>query len=370
MTSTNVNTPLATNRWTIVPVDQLLWQMRGRILRVTIACAVLGILVSFALPPEFRSEARIVPEMNTGANDLFKRLSSVAGFADFDFSDTEGMDAIRPDLYPNVLQSTSFILYLIRQPIITSDGQEKTIDQFLLPDSSGWFFKRLSLFLVFKKPHPVLADKLKGTVCLSMRQQELAEEISERVSAKLDTRSGIITIITQMPDAQVAALVTRLAMDYLTDYVIKYRTEKARQDLAFYRNQLTEARQRYQRAQWAVFYDQDNHKNIVRQTATLNRRQLESELAIAENIYSELSRRYEQAKLKVQERTPVLKILEAPKVPLKRTSPRRVLIVLTFCFLGLLAGVLSVLIQHFTLIEKLKMILTVRPISLAVDANV
>lgn len=59
----------------------------------------LGVITALLLKSEFRSEARIMPEMNNGSGDMFKRLASVAGFAGMDFAEAEGLDAVRPDLY-------------------------------------------------------------------------------------------------------------------------------------------------------------------------------------------------------------------------------------------------------------------------------
>ena len=295
-----------------------------------------------------------MPEMNGGANDLFKRLSSVAGLTDIDFSETDGMDAIRPDLYPNVLQSTPFILYLIDQPIVTTTGIRQTVGSFLLTGTSGLSVKKLLSILQLEKKNQLPVKGPAGALQLSTQQQDLAEEITERVNARLDARSGLITITAQMPDAYAAATVTQLAMTYLTNYVTNYRTEKARQDLTFYGSRVAEVRSRYQKAQYSVFHYNDNHKNLVMLSTTMDRQRMEAELAIAQTVYTELSRQLEQAKLKVQERTPIFKVLEPPSVPLKRTSPKRILTVLVFAGAGFLLGVSSVLIQQSGIAKKFR----------------
>jgi uncharacterized protein involved in exopolysaccharide biosynthesis len=332
-----------------LPADvlfRLVWQARVRVIWLVVSGTILGVVVALMQQPEFRSEARVMPEMNGGANDLFKRLSSVAGLTDIDFSDADGMDAIRPDLYPNVLQSTPFILYLIDQPVTTTTGTRQTVGSFLLTGTSGWSFRKLLSFFQFETKPQTLVKGPSGALQLSTQQQDLAEDIMERVSARLDARSGLITITAQMPDSYVAASVTQLAMTYLTTYVTNYRTEKVRQDLTFYTNRVTEVRRRYQKAQYSVFHYNDNHKNLVMLSATMDRQRMEAELTIAQTVYTELSRQLEQAKLKVQERTPIFKVLEPPAVPLKRTSPKRILTVLLFAGTGLLLGALSVLLQQ------------------------
>ncbi|GAB4001636.1 Wzz/FepE/Etk N-terminal domain-containing protein [Spirosoma daeguense] len=311
---------------------------------------MLGVAAALLTQPEFVSEARIMPEMNSGSSDVVKRLASVAGFAGMDFSDSEGMDAVRPDLYPNVIQSTPFGLYLLEQPITTSDSIVTTIAN-LLMTSDGLSIRRWFRNGIDKREK--LTKPVTGKpVRLTRRQQDLLEEVGRRVSAKLDTRSGIISITAQMPDANAAASVAQLAMNYLTQYVTDYRTEKARQDLQFYTQRLQEARQRYQSAQYAAFHYNDQHKYYVVQAATMEKQRTESELAIAQTVYTELSRQFEQAKLKVQERTPVFKILEPAKIPVQRSSPKRTLMVLVFTTVGFMVGLIWLLLQQIDLTAK------------------
>lgn len=336
---------------------RILWLVRFRLLSISLSFALLGVVVALLQQPEYTSEARVMPEMKNGASDLFKRLSSVAGFASIDFDDTEGMDAIRPDLYPSVLQSTPFVLYLIEKPIIISSGETKTITQLLLPDTGFRAFKNQLLTSGTENRVPAAQKKTAGTVRLTARQQELAEELNTRVSARLDTRSGLITITSQMPDAQAAAVVAQLAMNYLTGYVTNYRTEKAHLDLGFYKKQLAEAQKRYQKTQLAVFQHNDNNRNLILQTATMNQQRMLAELTIAQTVYTDLSGQFERAKLKVQEQTPVFKVLEPPKIPLKRTSPRRTLIVLSFALAGLALGILWAIAQKTNIGGQLRAIL-------------
>ncbi|WP_425290716.1 Wzz/FepE/Etk N-terminal domain-containing protein [Spirosoma linguale] len=321
---------------------RMLWQERRKVLFFLVVFVLLGVVVSLLMQPEFRSEARLMPEMSSSSGDVLKRLASVAGFAGVDLLD-EGVEAVRPDLYPSLLQSTPFVLYLIQQPVTVSDGRVQTIGEFLERQASPWWGSRL-LTRGHEDTKPLRLAA--GTLQLSVRQHQLTDEISERVSAKFDTRSGIITITATMPDAGVAATVAQLAMNYLTRYVRHYRTEKARQDLGFYRQQLDEARRRYHLAQLTLFRYNEQHRNIVLLSTTMDRQRMEAELTIAQTVYTELAGQFEQSKLKVQARTPIFKILEPPKVPFRRVAPKRTLVVLLFAGLGLALGGLYVLAQN------------------------
>ncbi|SOD90176.1 GNVR domain-containing protein [Spirosoma fluviale] len=330
-----------------------LWQERRKVLPIVVGFILLGIVVSLLMQPEFRSEVRLMPEMSSSSSNVLKRLASVAGFAGVDLSD-EGVDAVRPDLYPNVLQSTFFVLYLIQQPVTASDGRVQTIEKFLGSYATPWLGSELMAWS-HKDVRPLRVAT--GTLQLSVRQHRLAEEIGERVTAKFDTRSGIITITATMPDAGVSATVAQLAMNYLTRYVRNYRTEKVRQDLDFYRQQLDDARKRYHSAQWTLFRYDEQHKNVVLLSTTMDRQRMEAELTIAQTVYTQLAGEYEQAKLKVQALTPVFKVLEPPKVPLRRIAPKRTLVVLLFAGAGLALGVLYVLARSPAMTTRLRAML-------------
>lgn len=340
----------------IITLVRTVWQGRSWLLPVVGLGAALGIGVSLLMQPEFVSEARIMPEMSTGSGEL-RRLASVVGFGGADLADPDDTDAIRPDLYPSVLQSTPFLLHLMNQSVTTTDGQRTAVAAVLTDDGiEGWWQTLFSPKEIPHKQSVVIAGK---PVKLSKREQELAEDIGRRVSARLDTRSGVISISARMPDASVAAAVAQSAMNYLTNYVTNYRTEKARQDLRFYGLRLNEARLRYQKGQMAVFRYNDQHKYavVVMQAATMEKQRMDAELSIAQTVYAELSREFERAKLRVQERTPVFSVLEPARVPLERVSPKRAVVVVLFTLAGLIAGVSWLIVKQNDIVGRMRMMI-------------
>jgi uncharacterized protein involved in exopolysaccharide biosynthesis len=59
---------------------------------------------------------------------------------------------------------------------------------------------------------------------------------------------------------------------------------------------------------------------------------------LAYNIYSELAKQLEQARIQVKEDTPVFTIIEPVSVPLVRSKPKRPMILIIWLFLGGIAG--------------------------------
>jgi len=61
---------------------------------------------------------------------------------------------------------------------------------------------------------------------------------------------------------------------------------------------------------------------------------LHAEYSLSLNLFNTLSQQYEQAKIKVQEKTPVFKVIDPAKAPLQKSKPKRSLILVAMIFLG------------------------------------
>jgi uncharacterized protein involved in exopolysaccharide biosynthesis len=136
-------------------------------------------------------------------------------------------------------------------------------------------------------------------------------------------------------------------MNFLTNYITNYRTEKSKRDLNFLAERLDAAKGKYfnNQAKKAQYSDQYQLSMMKLQTADLQRERIESEYKISSTFYNTLLQKYEEAKLKVQQETPVIKVLEPPVVPNKRSEPKRTIIVLIATFLGGILGIIVGLIR-------------------------
>ena len=83
----------------------------------------------------------------------------------------------------------------------------------------------------------------------------------------------------------------------------------------------------------------DQNRFLALQTAKIEEQRLQADYILAQNLFNNLSQQYEQAKIRVEEETPVFKTLEPTTIPLKRSEPKRTLIVIGFGVIGLIIGV-------------------------------
>jgi uncharacterized protein involved in exopolysaccharide biosynthesis len=336
------------------------------LLLVSLFLGLITAIYVFNKPNEYTSTTSVMPELETsGIGGGLSKYAGLASLAGINLSDMAGSDAIRPDLYPNVINNTTFFLYLLDQKVKLSSGEEIKFKDFyfnvyeidleedLGPAKSG--SKKEGSVIdnirnVLGIGLPPINNNLRKNgayVFLSKTKGEVIEDLMEKVTANMDKKTGIISVSAEFPDPMVSAQVAKISMDYLTEFVTNYRTEKAKHDLNFLAERLGEAKGKYYntQAKKAQYSDQFSAPTIRLQSADIQRERIESDYRVTSSFYQELLQQYETAKLKVQQETPVFKILQQPVVPFKKSGPKRVIVVLFSMFCGAFVGLFLVLIK-------------------------
>ncbi|GAB3034662.1 lipopolysaccharide biosynthesis protein [Spirosoma pulveris] len=305
---------------------------------------LIGALYAFSKPNQYDASVTVMPEIQSKTGGL-GGLSSLAGLAGIDIGGGSiggSMDAIRPDVYPNVLQSVPFALHLLQQPVYSQLLKKETSLQTFFEEQGGhsWFSKS-SAEGDDEKLITLDPNNRSKTLQITKKQEELILQIHESVSATFDKKTAIITVSASLPDPVVAATVARLSLEYLTNYIVSYRTEKARNQVEFLSNQVNDAKSRYQRAEYALSSYRDRNRNIFLETAKIEEQRIQAEFLLTQSVYTDLSKQLEQAKIKVAEESPVFKVLEPARIPLKKSGPKRTVIMLGFAIVGALLGIFT-----------------------------
>jgi len=252
-------------------------------------------------------------------------------------------NAIRVDLYPNIVQSTNFQLKLMDEPFYFSDiNAEATLFEYYTELNSPGFLgilaeytiglpgKILGAILPKKELMTTVPGEAEKSMVLNVSKEEFAiiSTLRQKITASLDEESGIVSVSVTLPDNVAAAAVTEYTITELTDYLTEYRTEKVLRDLTFVEEQLATAEARFEESQLTLAEFRDSNQGTLSAKAQTEEQRLNSEYQIAFNLYNSLTQQYEEAKLKVQEETPMFKTLEAVQVPLEdETSGALILLV-------------------------------------------
>lgn len=302
----------------------------------------VGAVYAFTAQKEFEAKAQLLPELQSSSSlGKLGGLSALAGLAGVDLSQMNSTEAIRPDLYPNILQSLPFTLHLLQQPVYSSELQKTlTVEAYFEEKNRGWFDQETEI-----KP-PLDPQKLSKAVEITKAKENLVKDISKRIAASFDRKTGVISVTTKMPDPVVAAAVANLSIDYLKQYVTTYRTDKARKQVKFLGDQVAEAKRRYQSSEVNLASYRDRNRFLAQNTAKIEEQRLQADFLLAQSVYNDLSKQHEQAKIRVEEETPVFKILEPARIPLKKIEPKRLTIIAICTFLGIVVALVFAFVKQ------------------------
>lgn len=329
----------------LLELAKTIWIWRIFIIKVVVIGTVVGFLAAILSPKEYKSTATLMPEYSTesqgSASSLLRQYGGLLGMSGGTY--VSNSNAIRVDLYPNIVQSTNFQLKLMNQPFYFSDIDATAtlfeyytklnspgVIGFLAAYTIGLPRKILGAILPKKEFMTSMPSDTKESMVLNLTKEEvdLISLLRQKITATLDEESGIVSVSVTLPDNIAAAAVTEYTITELTEYLTEYRTEKVLRDLTFVEEQLTMAEARFEEAQLTLAEFRDSNQGILSAKAQTEEQRLTSEYQIAFNLYNGLTQQYEEAKLKVQEETPVFKTLEAVQVPLEdETSGSMILLI-------------------------------------------
>lgn len=308
---------------------RILWIEKWRIVLITAIVTALGITYALLAREEFETHGKILPEIQGKGGSGLSQFAGLASLAGVDLSSMSGtgVDAVRPDLYPDVITSTPFYLELFKIPVRTRDNEEISFEEYYHKVLEKGKEPEEKLLLKY----PV---KEEGIIVINGINELRLKDLRTRITAGIDKKSGVITINTKMPDPVVAAGTAKFAMEYLMEYVKNYRTEKLKQDVNYLADQVASSRGKYYSTQERKARYSDQFQDMRLQSADVQRERIDSEYRLSSSFYNELLKKYEEAKFKLHQETPVFQVLEPPVTPVKKAEPRRIIITLVSMVLG------------------------------------
>lgn len=325
-----------------------LWNARRRMFLWGICGAVFGLVVAFSIPREYTATVKLVPE--AGEAKMGNNLGALAAFAGINMGSGSGSDALSPTLYPDIVSSVPFTAELFNVVLPTDiEGIDSiALKDILLEETSAPWWNYITGLprraiggvrsLIAGKNSNIENESVVDPFRLTDEQREIAKAINGRVEAEFDSKDNTITISVMLQDPVAAASLADTVTKRLQEYVVDYRTGKARKDLEYAKKINDEAREAYYKAQqnYAGYYDRN--QGLVSRSAAIEQERLQNEAELAFSLYNSTAQQVQVAEAKVQSNTPVFAVLQPASVPYIPTKPRKMLILIGFVFLAVVAA--------------------------------
>ncbi|MDD4193041.1 MAG: Wzz/FepE/Etk N-terminal domain-containing protein, partial [Mangrovibacterium sp.] len=326
-------------------LTRTLWKGRRTIFSTVALCMAAGVLIALLSPNEYTAVTKMLPQKSS-VKDKLGGLSGLASLAGINLNMNDEAE-LNPAVYPQIISSIPFQLELMQSPLNFSDSPHPVTvyDYYSEIRKPNPFLKytiglpQVILKAIRGKTGEHDTTAVRGPIRLTEDQKTVRDELEKLIAIEYHDKDGYVTLSCQMPEALPAAQLAQRTQELLQHYITRFKIEKARAYLEFLEGRHDEALHHYNQAQAGLAAFRDRNRNMATATAKSETERLANNYNLAFAIYSELAKQLEQARIQVKEETPVFTIIQPVSVPLEKSGPGRVMIVLSWMLAGAILAI-------------------------------
>ena len=244
---------------------------------------IIGIIIAISIPKQYTVEVTLSPEMGSTKGGGLSGLA--ASFLGSGATMSDGTDALNASLSADIVSSTPFLLELSVMEIPASENKKMTLNTYLDEESSPWWSYIIGLpsmviggvkSLFIKEDEETISDRgNQGTIELSKKESQKIETLKKMIIASVDKKTSMTTVAVTLQNPKVAAVVADSVVGKLQEYIINYRTSKAKEDCIYLERLFKERQQEYYVAQKRYADYMDSHDNIILQSVRAEQERLQ-----------------------------------------------------------------------------------------------
>jgi LPS O-antigen subunit length determinant protein (WzzB/FepE family) len=350
----------------LLVLAKTLWRKRTFILKSILVFISIGIIIGFLSPNQYTAGSIFVPQSSSTSSRL-GNLGGLASVAGIDLGGVTSGTEATPSLYPKIVSSTKFRRKLLNSKItIEETGESISYSEYydsIFKPGAFYYLKQYTIGLPVTIMRLAKGQELddvqndnfySGPIRISKIETKHFKRLQDQINIQHNPKEGFVELFFTMPEPLMAAEMAESAQKLLQDEVIAYKIQNAREQLKFIEDRFEEKRVEFEGIQNSLADFKDKNLNVTSARVNSQLQRLESEYGFALNIYSELAKQLEQARLQVTKDTPVFSVIEPVTVPNQKSSPNRPLIVIAFVFLGLIYSISHIFVSQILLLFKEK----------------
>lgn len=346
----------------ILVLLSLLWKGRKIIFWGALAGFVIGLIVAFTTPKQYKVVTTMLPQSEEGVS--MGGLSSLAAIAGFDIDLSDNGSEISPVIFPQIMESETFLLNLmhskytfkkLKEPTSIFDYYTKYTDNGIIASIRKYTIGlpgTIKQAFTTKKPAAKAVDD--GLTHMSEDEYNLANMLKSCLTLSINKKEGYLTLTSIFEEELLTAQVAKRAQQLLQETITAYKTKRANEQLIFFEKRYNEKKVEYQQAQGKLAGYKDRNLFVTSAIGGSQETRLQNEYNLSYSVFTELAKQYENAKIKMKRVTPVYIILKPIVVPNEPFAPRKSVILFVTIFLGLAIGSGFVIAKEFYNKKSLK----------------
>jgi uncharacterized protein involved in exopolysaccharide biosynthesis len=271
--------------------------------------------------------------LQTSGSSLGGSLGALASLAGMDAS-SKSSD---PSLYiEDILRSADLAQAVLDRPWKGSKAVADTSKAFLLRDF--WETKFAT----------------RDSDWIARERETLIQRLNngKYITVARDKKSGVITLSTQFEDPRLSYDVNRFLVEKVNEILVNQLSGKAGENRKFVESRAKEVKASLSRDEIVLRDFRASNRVRTDPEYQLEEGRLQRNLQIDQEIYLQLVKQYEMAKIDEAKDIPVLDVIDSSRLPMTKSGPNRKLIVLAGCMGGLFLGLFASLLFDLYLQNK------------------
>jgi capsule polysaccharide export protein KpsE/RkpR len=318
---------LVKNDFTIINMVKLV-RMKLYLMIITIVFfMIIGFIYFLTTPYSFVTNSVLLVEaQNSSSSGGLGSLAQAAGISVG--GNNEQLTTLDPSLYPLILRSKPFLEELMNSKLKSTLYQD-----------SVTYFKYMvetrpqnSIYKVLRRPTTLFSAPLK--VDDSLRNEEIGKkriqydpfeeyaliQIGKRIVATSDGR--LLTITTEMPEAELSYEFSHLVEKLLIEYATKYLLEKQEAQVEYLNAQYLKSEKGFKDAQSALATFRERNQGLYLESMKAVEQNLNAEYNLKFELFRTIAQELEMAKIKLNSQKPIFSAIEPAYIANSADSPK------------------------------------------------
>ena len=332
------------NKNTMTALEGMLKKMLGykKVYGIVTVCTfIISYLMVCSVPRYYVSEVCLAPESSgLSSSGSLGSVASMVGLGSLGKFGSN-IDAINTEIYPNLLGSNDFLIKLMTVEVENSTKDVKCDYYTYMRDkqeTAWWSAAIKGIVGFFSKNKEKSGDEAKGLNIfkLTKDQKDIFDNIRDNISCSVDRKTDMVTIVVKDQDPVVCATIADQTCKKLQEFIVDYRTKKARIDYEYFKKLCGEAKQKYEKARQLYGSYSDANMDVLLESYKSKVEDMENDMQLKYNMYTSLNTQMQMAQAKLQESIPAFTTIQSASVPTKPTGPKRVSSAVLCVFLAFL----------------------------------
>jgi len=316
---------------------QVLWNDRKRIIQITTVVTLMGVFYALLVTPLYKSTITMYPTGQESGGQL-SQLQGMASTFGFDMGGGDPSFHI-PDIVESRRLKTKLIYHKWNSEEF--DKPINLIHYWEINETTGFSLSLNPLNWI----KSLLPTSNKSDYTLEWETYALGK-LNNRISVN-EGKSGLITVEILMEEPAIAADMANTIYPAIVDFTIEAHSKQAKLNREFIEGRQIEVKEQLTGTEEVLKVFRERNRSIMESPQMqLEIERLLREVEIQTQVYITLQQQYELARIEEVKETPSVIILDEGKPAVNKDQPRRKIIVIIICFMGVIIGCITSLFIH------------------------